>query len=205
MRTQAKPFIVQVRKRKRRGVGDPHPPTSLFGPAETKLFVEAARESRPADGTFSRGSERGSGDQPNHDGAGARPVAGWSAWPAPSNGGAAIVSSTARVLPDLSQRDRPETVQVVKPPPRIRRKRRAAVKPVEAASGAADVADSKTDLPSLAPVTDAADTAGGAQKRTRRQRLKWSAWRVRRGKTDPGTPVTRLGQRWKRRLPKTSR
>jgi len=205
MRTQAKPFIVQVRKRKRRGVGDSHPAASLFGPAETKKLVDEAPRARPADATFARASERGSGDQPNHDRAGARPVAGWSAWPAPSDSSAAIAIGAARVLPDLSQRDRPETVPVVKTPPRIRRKRRVVAKPAETAGAAAEVGESKPDLPSVAPVADTGDMSGGAQKRTRRERLKWSAWRVRRGKTDGRAPVTRLGQRWKRRLPKTSK
>ena len=208
MRTQAKPFIVQVRKRKRRGAGDSRPASDLLGlAAESTKLADRSPQARAADGAFARASQRGSSDQPGHDRADARPAAGWSAWPPPSDG-ATIASGAARVLPDLSQRDRVETVEAAKQAPRIRRKRRAATKPTEAASRAIDVGQSKADLPSAAPatqVTDIGDTSGGPQKRTRRPRLKWSAWRARRGKTEARTPVTRLGQRWKRRLPKTSR
>jgi hypothetical protein len=205
MRTQAKPFIVQVRKRKRRGVGDSQPASSLFGPAEMEKLADKPPARRAADGLFGGRSESGSGDQHNHDPAGARPVAGW---PAPSNGGIVAASAAARVLPDLSRRDLLETVQVVKAEPRIRRKRRATRKPSEAASAAVvDLGQSKTDLPPLAaaPVTETGDRPADAPKRVRRQRLKWSSRRVRRGKTDAGQPLPRLGQRWKRRLPRASK
>jgi hypothetical protein len=205
MRTQAKPFIVQIKKRKRTGADEPRPVRSLFGPVAKELANEMA--DADSSGSFGRAGDGGCVFR-----GGAQSSAASSAWPSPANGPAAPASPAARVLPDLTRHDRVEpeveTEEVVKREPRIRRKRRYTRKAAKTAGPATEVVREQARPPAPAPVAAVAieENSGEAQKRVRRQRFKWSAWRGRRGKTDgssPGQPPR--GQRWKRRLPRAAR
>jgi len=207
MRTQAKPFIVQVKKRKRTGSDDSRPVRSLFGPVAKELAEELA-------GTSS-GFRRGGDGNPALGGparTGAQTAGASSAWPVPAGASVAPPGPAARVLPDLTPRDRVEPEEEVvkrEREPRIRRKRRYTRKATRTASPAPavireEIVTAPAPIPrSIAPVAESADEA---QKRVPRQRFKWSAWRSRRGKsatTSPAQPPR--GQRWKRRLPRAAR
>ena len=209
MRTQAKPFIVQIKKRKRTG-GDESPPArSLFGSVAKELAEELAGASRG--GGFGRSAD-GSAALRGEARASALPAGAPSAWPAAAGVSAAPPSAAARVLPDLSRHDRVEPEEEVakrEREPRIRRKRRYTRKATRTASPVPtvireDVVPAPAPIPaSIAPV---AESAGEAQKRVHRQRFKWSAWRSRRGKTTATSPAQPpRGQRWKRRLPRAAR
>ena len=84
MRTQAKPFIVQVKKRKRTGSDDSRPVRSLIGPVAKELAEELA-------GTSS-GFRRGGDGNPALGGparTGAQTAGASSAWPVPAGASAA--------------------------------------------------------------------------------------------------------------------
>jgi len=204
MRTQAKPFIVQIKKRKRTGADDSRPVRGLFGPVAKELADEL-------DGTtsrFARGGDGGGAFIRGEDKAGAQPAAA-SVWPLPANAAAAPANNAARVLPDLSRHERAEPEEeVVAREPRIRAKRRYTKKPTRTRSPSPAVISEKP-VPPPAPViaAPAADESSGeTQKHVRRPRFKWSDWRTRRGKGEAGSAAQPpRGQRWKRRLPRAVR
>jgi hypothetical protein len=205
MRTQAKPFIVQIKKRKRTGADDSRPIRSLFGPVAKELADEL-------DGTtsrFARGGDGGGAFIRAEDKAGALPAAASPAWPSPANAATAPANNAARVLPDLSRHDRAEPEEeVVAREPRIRAKRRYTKKPTRTRSPAPAVTNEKpVPPPAPAKAAPAADESSGeTQKHVRRPRFKWSGRRTRRGKGDAGSAAQPpRGQRWKRRLPRAAR
>jgi len=204
MRTQAKPFIVQIKKRKRTGADDSRPVRSLFGPVAKELAEELA-------GTGSRFGRGGDANSANIRGeeqrAGTQPLAAPSAWPLPANPPAAPANSSARVLPDLSRHERAEPEEeIVAREPRIRRKRRYTRKTARTGAPAPVVTIEEPVAAPVVPAPSADNGSGETEKRVRRQRFKWSSWRSRRSKTDASSPAQPpRGQRRKRRLPRAAR
>ncbi len=208
MRTQAKPFIVQIKKRKRTGADEPRPVRSLFGPMAKELAEELAQ----ADGLG--GSGRGRAGSGAERGAGVPPVSNSLAWAqavTAANPGSSAASPPPRVLPDLRPQDQAaerEEEEVAEPEPRIRQKRRYTRKAAKQTGPAPAVVRHDVVAPPVqrAPAPETREISSTAKKRVPRERFKWSAWRRRRVKADAvSSAQPARGQRWKRRLPSTAR